>query len=150
MFCHEWRSKAVGCATAAGRFPMLGLSEENPVMHLESLPRQRHSRPIVLSGVLCAAALLAGCGDDEDQRHLSPQVAAAEGTYRTNSSSGTGSSGVTTWRTANRSNADDSSSGERDGSKNGGQGNGSDSDSQRSSQRGGFGSSGHGFFHFGG
>jgi hypothetical protein len=119
-------------------------------MYVEPLPRQRRSRPIVLSGVLCAAALLSGCGEDEDQRRLSPQVAAADGVYRTTSSGGSGTSGATAWRSSNRGSADDGSSQERDGGKNASNGAGGDSESQRSSQRGGFGSGGHGFFHFGG
>jgi hypothetical protein len=119
-------------------------------MHVESLPRQRRSPPIVLSGVLCAAALLSGCGDDEDQRRLSPQVSAADGVYRTSSSGTLGASGATTWRTGSRSSGDDGSSQDRDGGKGSSSGAGGESESQHSSQRGGFGSSGHGFFHFGG
>lgn len=34
-------------------------------MQVASLPRQRRTRPIVLSGALGVAAVLTGCGDDE-------------------------------------------------------------------------------------
>ena len=121
-------------------------------MQVVSHPRQRGTRPIVLSGVLCLAVVLTGCGDDEQQRRLSPQVTAADGVYRTSNGGSPGATGVTTWRTGQRGSTDDrsDSDSERDANRSRNGGAGSESEGQHSSQRGGFGSSGHGFFHFGG
>ena len=119
-------------------------------MQVVSHPRQRGTRPIVLSGVLCLAAVLTGCGDDEQQRRLSPQVTAADGVYRASNAGSSGASGVTTWRTGQRGSTDDRSDSERDANRSRNGGAASESEGQHSSQRGGFGSSGHGFFHFGG
>lgn len=97
-------------------------------MHVPSRSQRTRSRSIILHGALLATvAALAGCGDDDEGRRLSPQVEKADGVYRTSS----GSSPV--WR-------------------NGGSPSGSEADetAERStpSNRGGFGSSGS-FFHFG-
>lgn len=96
-------------------------------MHVPPRFQRTRSRSIVLHGALLAAvAALAGCGDDDEGRHLSPQVEAADGVYRTTSGSGT------TWRGNGARSPDADEGAER----------------TAPSKRGGFGSSGS-FFHFG-